>query len=91
MKKSSNAKRINLYVPLYLLEEIDELAKDDNKTRTEIFVKGAELEIEHRRRQKKLDKFLARKEPLFNKKDNPEIFKLGGTEWVKRLRQEGED
>lgn len=91
MKKSSNSKRINLYVPLYLLEEIDELTEDDNKTRTEIFVKGAEHEIENLKRMKKMDKFLSRKKPIFNEKDNPEMFKLGGTEWVKRLRQEGED
>ena len=90
MKKSSNAKRINLYVPIYLLEEIDELAKDDNKTRTEIFVKGAERELEHKKRQKKLDKFLARKTPILDPKKYKEIYKLGGTEWVKRLRQEGE-
>jgi len=90
MKNQDNVKRINLNVPLYLLKEIDEVAKKDNETRTDIFVKGAEQELEERKRKKKLNDFLARKKPVFNKKDNPEIFKLGGTEWIKRLRQEGE-
>ena len=91
MRNFNKVKRINLNVPLYLLKEIDELAKKDNETRTDIFVKGAEQELEQRRRKKKLQQFLSRKEPIFNKKDNPEMFNLGGAEWTKRLRQEGED
>ncbi len=90
MKDPNELKRINLNVPLYLLREIDKLAKNDNKTRTEIFVKGAEHEIEEIKRKEKLTKFLARKEPVFNKKEYPEIYKLGGVNWVKKLRQEGE-
>lgn len=88
MKDPNELKRINLNVPLYLLKEIDALAKNDNKTRTEIFVKGAENEVEERKRKKKLKEFLSRKEPVFNPKDNKEMFELGGTEWVRKLRQE---
>ena len=90
MKNRDNVKRINLNVPLYLLKEIDEIAKKNNETRTEIFVKGAEQELEERKRKKKLNNFLARKKPVFDPKKYPEIYKLGGTEWVKKLRQEGE-
>ena len=90
MKNTKKVKRINLNVPIYLLDEIDKLAENDNETRTDIFVKGAESEIEQRRRKKKLNEVLSRKEPIFNPKDYPEMYKLGGAEWVKRLRREGE-
>lgn len=90
MKNFNKVKRINLNVPLYLLKEIDELAKHDNETRTDIFVKGAEQELEERRRKKKLNDFLSRKKPILDPRKYPEIYRLGGTEWVKRLRQEGE-
>ena len=90
MKNTKKVKRINLNVPIYLLDEIDKLAENDNETRTEIFVKGAESEVEQRRRKKKLKEFLSRKGPIFNPKDNKEMFELGGAEWVRRLRQEGE-
>ena len=90
MKNQDDVKRINLNVPLYLLKEIDEIAKKNNETRTEIFVKGAEQELEERKRKKKLNDFLIRKKPVFDPTRYPEMYKLGGTEWVKRLRQEGE-
>ena len=91
MKNLNKIKRINLNVPLHLLKEIDAVAKNDNKTRTEIFVMGAAHELSEIRRKKKLKEFLSRKEPIFNPKDNKEMFELGGTEWVRRLRQEGEE
>ena len=90
MKNTNKVKRINLNIPLYILKEIDAVAKNDNKTRTEIFIKGAEHELDERRRKQKLKEFLSRKEPIFNPKDNKEMFELGGAEWVRRLRQEGE-
>lgn len=90
MKHQNNVKRINLNVPLYLLKAIDEIAKKDNETRTEIFVKGAEQELEERKRKRKLNDFLTRTKPVLDPKKYPEMYKLGGTEWVKKLRQEGE-
>ena len=90
MKNPNKVKRINLNVPLYLLKEIDELAKKSNETRTDIIVKGIHDEVEERRRKKKLNEFLSRKMPIFDPKKYKEMYKLGGTEWVKRLRQEGE-
>lgn len=90
MKKlNKKVKRINLNVPLYLLKEVDKLAKEEDISRTDIFVTGLENELDNRRRRRNLDKFLASDKPLINPKDNPEIFELGANEWVRRLRAEG--
>lgn len=89
MKDPNKIKRINLNVPLYLLKEIDELAKKDNETRTDIFIDGAENEVQERKRKAKLKEFLSRKAPILDPKKYSEMYELGGTEWVKRLRQEG--
>ena len=91
MKKLNKVKRINLNIPIYILNEIDEIAEESHLTRTDIFVHGAQKEAEEIKRRKKLREVLQRKTPIFNPKDYPEIYKLGGTEWVKRLRQEGEE
>lgn len=88
MKDPNKVKRINFNMPLYLLKEIDELAKKNNETRTDIIVRGAENETERVKRNIKLNQFLANRKPIINPKDNPEIFKLGTNEWVRRLRQE---
>ena len=88
MKDPNKIKRINFNVPLYLLKEIDELAKKNNETRTDILIEGAESIVEKRKRNIKLNQFLANRKPIINSKDNPEIFELGTNEWVRRLRQE---
>ena len=90
MKNQNKVKRINLNVPLHLLKEIDELAKKNGETRTDIIIKGIKDEVGERRRKKKLHKILSREKPIFNPKKYKEMYRLGGTEWVKRLRQEGE-
>ena len=89
MKDPNKIKRINLNVPLYLLKEIDELAKKNNETRTDIFIEGVESKLQERKRKAKLKEFLSRKTPILDPKKYNEMYKLGGTEWVKRLRQEG--
>jgi metal-responsive CopG/Arc/MetJ family transcriptional regulator len=90
MKNEGKIKRININIPVYILDEIDTFVGNEAKTRTEIFVMGAKLELQRRKRQKKLHNFLSRDEAIFNKTDNREIFRLGTNEWVKKLRQEGE-
>ena len=88
MKNQNKVKRINLNVPLYLLKEIDELARKNGETRTDIIIKGIEDEVGERRRRQKLNEFLT------NKKNNPpvkfikEVYDLGTNEWVRKLRQE---
>lgn len=89
MKDPNKVKRINFNMPLYLLKEIDELAKKSNETRTDIIIEGTENIVEERKRKEKLKTFLSRKTPILDPKKNKEMFELGGTEWVKRLRQEG--
>ncbi len=90
MKKSNKKiKRINLNVPLHLLKEVDKLAKEEDITRTDIFVTGLENELDNRRRRRNLDKFLASDKPIFTPEKNKEIFELGANEWVRRLRAEG--
>ena len=88
MKNQNKVKRINLNVPLYLLKEIDELAKKDNETRTDIIVEGTENIVEERKRKAKLNEFLNKRKkkspPIFVK----EVYELGTNEWVKRLREE---
>ena len=90
MKNKDKIKRINLNIPVYILDEIDTFVGKESKTRTEIFVTGAKLELQRRKKQKKLHDFLSTNEAVFNKNDNKEIFRLGTNEWVKQLRQEGE-
>ena len=89
MKSKDKIKRININIPVYILDEFDTFVGNEAKTRTEIFVMGARLELQRRKKQKKLNDFLSRDEAVFNKTDNREIFRLGTNEWVKKLRQEG--
>ena len=91
MKNKDRIKRINLNIPIYILDEIDTFIGNEAKTRTEIFVIGAKREIQIRKRQNKLHDFLSRDEAILNKNDNKEIFRAGTNEWVKKLRQEGEE
>ena len=91
MAKQEKIKRINLNMPIYILDEIDEQAEEENLTRTDVIINDLRSKREERKRKKILQEFLARKKPIFNKKYNKEIFKLGGAEWVKRLREEGEE
>ncbi len=91
MKNKDKIKRININIPVYILDEIDTFVGNGAKTRTEIFVTGARLELQRRKKQKKLNDFLSRDEAVFNKNDNREIFRTGTNEWVKNLRQEGEE
>ena len=90
MAKQEKIKRINLNMPIYILDEIDEQAEEENLTRTDVIINDLRSKREERKRKKILQEFLAREKPIFNPKDNKEIFELGTNEWVRRLRSEGE-
>lgn len=91
MKDPNKVKRINFNMPLYLLKEIDELAKKSNETRTDIIIEGTENIVEERKRKQKLNEFLNKRKksssPIFVK----EVYELGANEWVRRLRSEWDE